>query len=74
MSYPAIPLVYGSSFYPAAQKALYNIRPAQRSTPRNPRVVPLLLHPEEQQPVDEILVYHRIREIYSRDPIFDLVD
>jgi hypothetical protein len=54
MNDPDIPLAYGTPFYQAAPIAPSNLQPAQRLTPSstNPRVAPLLLHPEQQQPVE----------------------
>jgi Mg-chelatase subunit ChlD len=53
MNNPDIPIAYGTPFYPAAPIAPSNLRPAQTLNPTNSRVAPLLLHPEQQQPVNE---------------------
>jgi Mg-chelatase subunit ChlD len=52
MNDPNIPIAYGTPFYPAAPIVPSKL-PAQRLTPTNSRVAPLVLHPEQQQPVDE---------------------
>jgi Mg-chelatase subunit ChlD len=53
MNDPIIPVVYGTPFSPTATVARSNLRPAQRLAPPNTGVASLLLHPEQQHPVDE---------------------
>jgi Mg-chelatase subunit ChlD len=47
-----IPIAYGTPYYPAAPIGTTQL-PAQKLTPTNYQVAPLVLHPELQQPVDE---------------------